>query len=141
MADGGAGIRSATVRQRFTGQERDDETTLDYFLARYYSGMQGRFGSPDPGNAGANPGDPQSWNGYAYVSGNPLTYTDPSGMLAQAGGGGDSGSGWGGVFVAAFELLGQGIADLFGGGSKPDLSSVAFTPGPCPQHREGRSPA
>jgi RHS repeat-associated protein len=30
-----------------TGKERDAETGLDYFLARYYSGAQGRFLSPD----------------------------------------------------------------------------------------------
>ena len=30
------------------GKERDKETGLDYFGARYYSGAQGRFASPDP---------------------------------------------------------------------------------------------
>ena len=53
------------------------------------SGAQGRFQSPDPANAGADPRDPQTWNGYSYVGNNPLTFTDPSGMLAEAGGGGD----------------------------------------------------
>jgi RHS repeat-associated protein len=126
------GYVSARVRQRFTRQERDDDTTLDYFLARYYSGTQGRFGSPDPGNAGANAGDPQSWNGYAYVSGNPLTYTDPSGL--QAGGGGDMAGGGGGdsgiagAIVTAFaDALGFLIG---GGGSHPNLSNIAWTPGP-----------
>jgi RHS repeat-associated protein len=36
------------VSQKFTGKERDAETGLDYFGARYYSGAQGRFGTPDP---------------------------------------------------------------------------------------------
>lgn len=54
-----------TVRQKFTGQERDSESLLDYFHARYYAPGQGRFVSPDPGNAGADLGDSQSWNGYA----------------------------------------------------------------------------
>ena len=67
------------LRAKFTGQQHDG-TGLDFFNARYLSGAQGRFTSADPGNAGAILGDPQSWNGYAYVNNNPLTYTDPSGM-------------------------------------------------------------
>jgi RHS repeat-associated protein len=67
------------VRQQFTHKERDNETGLDYFLARYYSSTQGRFTSVDPGNAGANGNDPQSWNGYAYARNNPTLYSDPDG--------------------------------------------------------------
>ncbi|WP_162179815.1 RHS repeat-associated core domain-containing protein [Bryobacter aggregatus] len=37
-----------TPAQRFTGKERDGETGLDYFGARYMSAAQGRFTSPDP---------------------------------------------------------------------------------------------
>ncbi|MCZ2074129.1 MAG: hypothetical protein LC130_03905, partial [Bryobacterales bacterium] len=65
---------------KYTGQMRDVETGLDYFHARYYSAAQGRFTSPDPGNAGAVLGEPQTWNGYAYVSNNPVNLTDPSGL-------------------------------------------------------------
>jgi RHS repeat-associated protein len=67
------------LRQQFTGYERDNETGLDFAQARYYSSAQGRFTSIDPENAGANPIDPQSWNGYAYARNNPLKYTDPDG--------------------------------------------------------------
>src|SRR5205807_5083078 len=35
------------IRQHFTQKERDIETGLDYFLARYYSSTEGRFASPD----------------------------------------------------------------------------------------------
>ncbi len=73
------GYTGDSVRQKFTQKERDNETGLDYFLARYYSNVQGRFTSVDPENAGANPGDPQSWNGYGYARNNPLVYTDPDG--------------------------------------------------------------
>ena len=36
------------MTQKFTGKERDQETGLDYFIARYDSSAQGRFTSPDP---------------------------------------------------------------------------------------------
>jgi RHS repeat-associated protein len=32
---------------RFTGKERDGESGLDFFGARYFSGAQGRWTSPD----------------------------------------------------------------------------------------------
>jgi RHS repeat-associated protein len=86
----GIGIRSASlgygsnsVRQKFTGKEKDDETGLHYFLARYYSSVQGRFTSVDPENAGANPELPQTWNGYSYTINNPLTYSDPDGQRVK----------------------------------------------------------
>jgi len=82
----GIGIRSASLgygpdstRQKFTGKERDGETGLDYFHARYYSNIQGRFTSVDPENAGAIEDDPQSWNGYAYARNAPVVYSDPDG--------------------------------------------------------------
>ena len=66
-------------RHRFTGKERDSESDLDYFLARYYSGPMGRFLSVDPESAGADPAFPQTWNAYAYVANNPLKYVDKQG--------------------------------------------------------------
>jgi RHS repeat-associated protein len=64
-----------------SGKKRDAESGLDYFGARYFSGMQGRFLSVDPENAGAKHEDPQSWNAYAYARNNPLKYTDPDGLM------------------------------------------------------------
>ena len=69
-----------TVAQKFTGQTRDSETATDFFNARYFGPALGRFTSPDPANAGADIMNPQSWNAYAYVVGNPLNAVDPSGM-------------------------------------------------------------
>jgi len=62
-----------------TSKERDNETGLDYFLARYYSNVQGRFTSVDPEQEGARTDDPQSWNGYGYARSSPLVYSDPDG--------------------------------------------------------------
>jgi RHS repeat-associated protein len=53
---------------KFTGKERDAETGLDYFGARYYSAAQGRFMSPDPVLSSARLWDPQSWNRYSCDS-------------------------------------------------------------------------
>jgi RHS repeat-associated protein len=74
------GSGSDNIANKFTGQYRDAETGEDYFNARYFAGATGRFNSPDPRNAGANLSDPQTWNAYAYVRGNPLNGTDPTGM-------------------------------------------------------------
>jgi len=64
----------------FTGKERDSESGLDNFGARYLGSSMGRFMSPDPDNAGASIDDPQSWNAYSYVLDNPVNLTDPDGL-------------------------------------------------------------
>src|SRR5947207_1007563 len=69
------------TRQKFTGKERDAESGLDFFEARYFSGPQGRFTSPDPIFASAaHLADPQMWNLYSYARNNPLSITDPTGL-------------------------------------------------------------
>jgi RHS repeat-associated protein len=74
------GAQMDTVETKFTGQVRDLENGLDWFNARYYGPALGRFMSPDPGQAGVDPTDPQTWNGYGYVRNSPLALVDPSGM-------------------------------------------------------------
>jgi RHS repeat-associated protein len=66
-------------RSRSTGKERDAETGLDYFGARYLSSAQGRFTSPDVPFAAQRPERPQTWNLYSYARNNPLFFTDPTG--------------------------------------------------------------
>lgn len=86
---------------KFTSKERDAETGLDFFEARYYSSAQGRFTSPDEfkggfldafsGQSAFQPGplpyadisDPQTLNKFAYVRNNPLRYTDPNGHCIE----------------------------------------------------------
>ena len=62
----------------FTGKERDSESGLDMFGARYYGSSLGRFMTPDWAAKPitvpyANFGNPQSLNLYSYVTNNPLT--------------------------------------------------------------------
>jgi RHS repeat-associated protein len=65
---------------RSSGKERDSESGLDNFGARYNSSSMGRFMSPDPGNIGVNRLNLQSWNAYSYSLNNPLSLTDPTGL-------------------------------------------------------------
>jgi RHS repeat-associated protein len=74
----------------FTGKERDSESGLDYFGARYNASSMGRFMTPDwsakpQGVPYAVLDDPQSLNLYAYVRNNPLSRTDPSGHYICTG--------------------------------------------------------
>lgn len=69
-----------SIRQKFTGYERDGESALDYAKARYYSYGYGKFLNPDPLRSSATPNLPQSWNRYTYVLANPLILTDPDGL-------------------------------------------------------------
>jgi RHS repeat-associated protein len=78
-------ISSGTANTyKFTGKERDSESGLDNFEARYFGSSLGRFLSPDPDPDQIDGFDhlesPQAWNGYAYVQNNPLNATDPDGL-------------------------------------------------------------
>ncbi|MEW6364474.1 MAG: RHS repeat-associated core domain-containing protein, partial [Acidobacteriota bacterium] len=65
---------------KFSGKERDRDTTFDYFGARHYASSQRRWISPDPVKAQSEAiHDPQSWNLYAYCRNNPVTLLDPDG--------------------------------------------------------------
>lgn len=83
-----SGISTAddATEQHFTGKERDAESGLDYFGARYFGSAMGRFISPD-WSAQAEPvpyaklDNPQSLNLYAYVGNNPLVGIDADGHV------------------------------------------------------------
>jgi RHS repeat-associated protein len=69
---------------KFTGKERDTESGLDEFGARYYGSSFGRFMTPDWATTPidvpyADFGNPQSLNLYSYVKNNPTTFGDPDG--------------------------------------------------------------
>ncbi|MBS1813668.1 MAG: hypothetical protein JSS87_02210 [Acidobacteria bacterium] len=73
-----------TNRYKFTGKERDAESGLDYFGARYYASTVGRWMSPDwSPEVEAIPfailTAPQTLNLYSYVLNNPLSKDDPDG--------------------------------------------------------------
>lgn len=73
---------------KFTGKERDSESGLDNFEARYFTSALGRFMAP---NWAARPttvpyatfGDPQTLNLYTYVENAPLNRIDADGHQLQ----------------------------------------------------------
>jgi RHS repeat-associated protein len=75
----------------FTGQHLDTSTGLDYFGARYYDPVAGQFTSPDTIVPG---GGYDLWglSRYAYVEGNPIINTDPTGRVLVCECGDDGGN-------------------------------------------------
>jgi RHS repeat-associated protein len=69
-----------SVRQRFTGYQKDAETNLDFAEARMYETRHARFTAVDPLLASGKSANPQTFNRFVYCLNNPLSYTDPSGL-------------------------------------------------------------
>ncbi len=88
------GSCSAASNRHFTGKERDSESVLDNFGARYDASSMGRFMTPDSlpwidwqrGDEEDQKkfddfvSNPQNFNMYSYVNNDPLNKTDPTGM-------------------------------------------------------------
>jgi RHS repeat-associated protein len=70
----------ATTRRGYTGHEQIDRAGLIHMGARMYDPQLGRFIQPDPM---VESDATQGWNRYSYVLNNPLSATDPTGMLTQ----------------------------------------------------------
>ena len=105
-----------TSRFRFTGHERDDESGLDYMLARSYAYDIGRFLRPDPMQdeyPGLSP--------YSYAANNPLKFVDPDGSVLVPA---IAGAVVGAVSDIAIQVAikGRSLEDI-------DLGSVALSAG------------
>ncbi|MBS0299124.1 MAG: VCBS repeat-containing protein [Proteobacteria bacterium] len=68
------GFDLSLKRYRFSGKERDDETGLYYFGARYYAPWLGRWTSCDPAGFVSGP------NLFRYCANTPVVLSDPTGM-------------------------------------------------------------
>jgi RHS repeat-associated protein len=109
---------SDSVRQKFTGYLKDDETELDFAEARMFRSSLGRFQTPDPYNVILEKekaktdkeksevfirfvSNTQNWNAYIYVRNNPLSLTDPDGRTPKTIN----------VFIHLSELSKEGLED------------------------------
>ncbi|MDQ3803537.1 MAG: RHS repeat-associated core domain-containing protein [Acidobacteriota bacterium] len=125
----GRGYAADGVRHKFTGYERDPETGLDFAQNRYYFPTQGRFTSVDPENTGANEGDPQSWNGYAYAGSNPLKYIDPLGLWKRVECSGGATQCWEAEEGDTYETLAKEIGTWYPNMLAEFFSNQEITPG------------
>jgi RHS repeat-associated protein len=66
-----------------TGKERDAESGLDNFGARFDASSFGRFMSVDPSRLSVDLPNPQTWNRYTYANNNPLAYVDRNGKWSK----------------------------------------------------------
>ncbi len=66
----------------FTGKQRDAESGLDFFGARFYSKFSGRWISPDKLFADNKVQSPQSWNLFTYANNEPIMHFDPNGQAS-----------------------------------------------------------
>ena len=80
----GESLTSATglPSRAYAGLFRDGEAGLDAAEARSYQVRTGRFSTVDPVYDGVF--EPQRWNRYAYAQNNPISYSDPAGLLADS---------------------------------------------------------
>jgi len=104
-----------TTRRGYTGHEELDNVLLVHMNGRVYDPAIGRFLSADPyvSNIDAS----QGWNRYAYVTNNPLAFTDPSGFDFRRG---DS-------LRSLVRNIGVGWSPDFGGGADGEYEQIVVT--------------
>ena len=122
------------LQLRFQGQYQDTDTGIYYNYYRDYDPTLGRYVQNDPLGLAAGP------NTYAYVGGNPISYSDPYGLCPWCAGaaigaftGGISaysgalatGSSWGDAAISG--VVGAGFGAFAGGfGGLGTLNSALF---------------
>jgi len=112
----------------FTGKERDQETGLDYFGARYYASHLGRWASPDPISVHSD--SDKLRNPYRYALSNPLVLVDPNGLDEEEAPASSGTTSWGRGFRETLFLNAREFYVYLQTGTAP---GQLFMSGPTPE--------
>jgi RHS repeat-associated protein len=121
---------TANDREKYATYTRDSNSGMDYAMNRYYSSQWGRFLSPDRRWRSAKPDNPQSWNRYTYVLGDPTNLTDPSGLYYCAS------PGLYNLCPVAYGIMDSGTGDILSGDDGDDGGDGG---GGCPDPNGGNN--
>ncbi len=78
------GGASANDRAKYATYTRDASTGLDYAWNRMYKVEWGRFTTADPLRSSGRASEPQSWNRFSYVHGDPVNSVDSTGLQVSS---------------------------------------------------------
>jgi RHS repeat-associated protein len=123
------GPASDATEHHFTGKERDTESGLDYFGARYLGSIMGRWMSPDWASVPvplpyADISNPQTLNLYGYGGNNPLSNIDMDGHLDCAGATQDVACAVTAAAKAVWNWLSSGSSSSSGGSVQTSVTTV-----------------
>ncbi|MEL7590044.1 MAG: RHS repeat-associated core domain-containing protein [Anaerolineaceae bacterium] len=120
----------STTDYQYTGQRNELEIGLYFYVSRFYDPQLARFISAD--TIIPEPNSIKGYDRYAYVNGNPINYTDPSGHVycdtadgSCTGGGGGSGNNGGGSRVVP--PINDNLERKIKGSTPPFQESVEVT--------------
>jgi RHS repeat-associated protein len=103
-------------------------SNTDHFGARDYGKPQGRWLQPDPaGMASVDITNPQTWNRYAYVTNNPMSFIDPSGLNRAGPGQCNDGNG-----LCPDEGGGADPSTIDNGNGGTNFSAIGNSSSDCP---------
>jgi RHS repeat-associated protein len=118
-------VNNDSNHYKFTGKERDSETQLDYFGARYYSNCLGRWATADSVTLTPDLTDPQTLNKYSYAFNRPTVLIDSDGnwpgwyhhIIIE-----DTFGTWGSHAIAVLEAASDWVDSASAGNQSPEMS-------------------
>jgi RHS repeat-associated protein len=118
-------VNNDSNHYKFTGKERDSETQLDYFGARYYSNGLGRWATADSVTLTPDLTDPQTLNKYSYAFNRPTVLIDSDGnwpgwyhhIIIE-----DTFGTWGSHAIAVLEAASDWVDSVSAGNQSPEMS-------------------